>query len=296
MAVTSEPCPAARACVRVSLLRARTLMPQPQKKQRRAAGAQKESVRVLISGERIEGRRILPHRFGTEYRGGSFFRFHRGVQLWARHAVVRTSAADEGPGLKHRGENGDCRGGHSRHWNDPGLSAAAVSTAQAETPARGGPAGQAGAAAHRGARGLRRFYDTQRVCRGLWPRLCRAVQKPDLRRGFVAWSRLEEKALKIDRLRRGHSSPPAIIVRLHELNRRTYDGNRAERRRGDVHGSACDTCGNRRGSECFAGSGRSTGANGGIDQAAHRLRNLRRADDRRGWKLPEAPLLDRIFA
>src|SRR6266478_7138974 len=54
--VTSEPCPAARACVRVSLLRARTLMPHPQKTQRRAAGAQKESVRVLITGGRIQKR------------------------------------------------------------------------------------------------------------------------------------------------------------------------------------------------------------------------------------------------
>src|SRR6266571_4942282 len=54
--VTSEPCPAARACVRVSLLRARTVMPQPQKTQRRAAGAQKESVRVLITGGRIQRR------------------------------------------------------------------------------------------------------------------------------------------------------------------------------------------------------------------------------------------------
>src|ERR1700694_1026442 len=52
----SEPCPAARRCVTVSLPYLRTLMPKPRKIRQRAANREGERVKILISGGRIQRR------------------------------------------------------------------------------------------------------------------------------------------------------------------------------------------------------------------------------------------------
>src|SRR5882672_10722917 len=54
--VTSEPCPAARRCVTVSVPHLRTLVPKPRKIRHRAANRRGERVKILISGRRIQRR------------------------------------------------------------------------------------------------------------------------------------------------------------------------------------------------------------------------------------------------
>src|SRR5579859_2233514 len=82
-----------------------------------------------------------------------------------------------------------------------------------------------------------------------------------------------------------------IMYLPHESNGRTYDTG-AGADRGGFGGSAGHAYGNRRRGERFAGPGRGAGADGGADQAAHRLRDFRGTDVRGRWILPQTPFFD----
>src|SRR5256884_9412411 len=83
----------------------------------------------------------------SKHPGRSLFRFHCGRQLRAEHAFFRSSASDAGPGLQHRGPNGDRRRGHPGYRLDAAILIAAFPAAQAQTLASGGGARQTRAGA-----------------------------------------------------------------------------------------------------------------------------------------------------
>src|SRR6266404_7578760 len=86
---------------------------------------------------------IFSCRSGETNQRRHFYRFHRGLELWAPHRDVGGSEAYARSGFEYRGEDRHRGGRYSRYGHDAAIFIARIRAAQAETHSCGRSVGQA---------------------------------------------------------------------------------------------------------------------------------------------------------